>query len=608
MSNFIKGASAEMVARSIGHFTRAGSDYRVPAPGHDTSNRALSLRTRGDGLIWHCFSGEVDEAVRAYILAHVSGELFDGGSRDREPSGAERQRKMLARAHGLWNEAAPLTGHCIASRYLQARHVWTPGLTKRESLRFHPGIPFEGRKRPAMVAKIVHAYGGDMIGLHVTLLTPEATKDTSTSLDGGRMVLGKTKGGGVWPIAYDVEIVIAEGIESALAAELQLGVPAVAALSAIGLPTIYLPFAIRHVHIVADRDVSGVGKRKAIEAAARFSSLGKSAQVLLPEYDGQDANDLMGKGGELLPVESTRKGAPINDARTYGDGMVTIACLALDQEVLHLNDIKADEPGGRSVSYLSAFIKLCRLATDRLRIETYDLQDGSGLSCTILLYPGDVLANDRFLANLLGTNRHATRHFFDRLVQSGLVSKRRPRDPSGYVIRNRNVPDVIEMPGMMIAPVGLNISHYTENEHGSSAQKPTEIHADPISHFCPHPISAENNALSWGYEVVKPTITHTQNDQIAREREREAQWKVISTVGSVDVEGEIRAPRLPSWTLVLPPPLEAMDFHAKPKALLADQRAAWREVQGRLPEPDEQLLKRKTRGRKPKAPMNGGRR
>ncbi|MGH7089298.1 MAG: toprim domain-containing protein [Stellaceae bacterium] len=107
--------------------------------------------------------------------------------------------------------------------------------------------------------------------------------------------LGLISGGAVRLAALrpDAPLVIAEGVESVLAAGLMLGCPAWAALSAGGIQALVLPEGARDIVIAVDRDASGVGERAARKAVLRWAAEGRRVRLVIPDRAGCDANDLL---------------------------------------------------------------------------------------------------------------------------------------------------------------------------------------------------------------------------------------------------------------------------------------------------------------------------
>jgi putative DNA primase/helicase len=140
-----------------------------------------------------------------------------------------------------------------------------------------------------MVAR-VDSLDGELIGVHRTWieLGPDGVWHRRD-----RAMLGYVAGGAVRLAPAGEALLIAEGIESALAAMELTGWPAWAALSAGGIERLALPPIVRNVAIAVDRDANGAGERAARTAAQRWLAEGQRVRLLLPDEAGADANDLL---------------------------------------------------------------------------------------------------------------------------------------------------------------------------------------------------------------------------------------------------------------------------------------------------------------------------
>jgi putative DNA primase/helicase len=78
-------------------------------------------------------------------------------------------------------------------------------------------------------------------------------------------------------------LLIAEGIETALAVHVATGSPVWATISANGMAALQLPDTVRRVNIMADHDLSGAGQRAAYSLASRLQQSGCDARVVLPK-------------------------------------------------------------------------------------------------------------------------------------------------------------------------------------------------------------------------------------------------------------------------------------------------------------------------------------
>lgn len=162
-------------------------------------------------------------------------------------------------------------------------------------LRYHPALPYvhEGvtvGNYPAMLAPVVDRSGA-VLAWHRTYLTNDGRK---ASVPGPVKKLSPAAGllsGCCIPLQEPKAnaIGIAEGIETALAANLASGVPVVAAYSAGNLAAWKWP-AVRRVVVFGDADRAG---RKASEQLrARVTAAGIACEVLTPEVEGSDWCDV----------------------------------------------------------------------------------------------------------------------------------------------------------------------------------------------------------------------------------------------------------------------------------------------------------------------------
>lgn len=288
---------AAAIARRLGGAVRHGRGWlaRCPVPSHGQGrgDRRPSLSIadgEGGRLLVRCFAGCDPLAVLAE-LRHRG--LIEGGRdpdwrpapplvRDPLPTADAERKRQFARK--LWGEALPAAGTLVEA-YLHSRGI---AISPPASLRFAPGLRhLSGECWPALVAK-VEAADGRFLGVHRTYLAPDG--HGKAPVEPQKMMLGAVAGGAVRLAPAADGLVIAEGIESALAAMQASGRPAWAALSTSGLRSLELPADVRAVTIVPDGDQPG---RDAANAAARrWTDEGRAGRIAaLP--DGKDINDLL---------------------------------------------------------------------------------------------------------------------------------------------------------------------------------------------------------------------------------------------------------------------------------------------------------------------------
>ncbi|MFZ4604609.1 MAG: DUF7146 domain-containing protein, partial [Caulobacterales bacterium] len=159
------------------------------------------------------------------------------------------------RARVLWGEARPIEG-TFAERYLVGRAIPRTACASK-ALRFHPNVTSldDQRRRPALVAAIADAAGA-LQGVQVTLLSPTGAGKAAVATP--RRVIGAMRGGAVQLTPAEPDLVIAEGVETALSAAAYFSVPAWAALSASNLAEFTPPAVVKRLIIAADRDQPGL--------------------------------------------------------------------------------------------------------------------------------------------------------------------------------------------------------------------------------------------------------------------------------------------------------------------------------------------------------------
>jgi len=196
----------------------------------------------------------------------------------------EHARKQLAR---VWKETTSDTGR--GSEYLRSR-----GLSGDvpAALRLHPALdyfnndepPKKSGAYPALVAQMLDA-AGYAVALHRIYLAADGPGKAPVPAPKKTMMPtreGATTGAAIRLFDSADELGIAEGIETALAIQEATGMPVWSCVTAHGLETVVLPASVKRVYVWADRDESHTGQKAAEKAAARFTTEGREAFVILP--------------------------------------------------------------------------------------------------------------------------------------------------------------------------------------------------------------------------------------------------------------------------------------------------------------------------------------
>ncbi|MGH7091422.1 MAG: DUF7146 domain-containing protein [Stellaceae bacterium] len=291
--------TAADIARALGGACRSGGWWRCRCPAHGSTGASLALRDGPDGgLIVHCHA----DCTRADVLAALRrlGLIGDGPRRAASPpptaSPADRERRIEA-ARKVWAAGRDARGTPVAA-YLRARGIdLPPDHPAWRVLRWAPRCWHSGERAelPAMVAR-VDGPDGETIGVHRTYLRrdPDGTWHRRDRASLGPIGGGAVRLGALRP---DAPLIVAEGVESALAAiltpGLMLGCPAWAALSAGGIQALVLPDEAWDIVIAADHDANGTGERAARKAALRWVREGRRVRLVIPDRIGVDPNDLL---------------------------------------------------------------------------------------------------------------------------------------------------------------------------------------------------------------------------------------------------------------------------------------------------------------------------
>lgn len=266
-------------------------------------------RQGGDGfeLVMHFLGCDLRGA-----LAAVAGALGGVGCSRlpcARPAPDKPARDDGEALRALWREALPVVDGDPVARYLEQRGV-RPAVIPL-ALRCHPALPYwqTGGARPvrlgAFPALLAAVQGGDgvTVAIHRTYLDGQGGKLALLDPASGEALPAKklkTRRDGVMPGAavrlfspVDGRLVVAEGIETALAVHLITGVPVWACVSAAGLASVVLPADVQEVFIAADNDPNGAGQRAAGVLEERLKQEGRAGCVLFPSTPGLDWLDVL---------------------------------------------------------------------------------------------------------------------------------------------------------------------------------------------------------------------------------------------------------------------------------------------------------------------------
>ncbi len=292
----------EDVSHVLGGGKRSGGGYSVRCCCHDDSSPSLSVKVGDDGkLLVYCHAGcESVDVLREIdrLLGGGARKLFEFTRTVNDQS--DKQRSI----NRVWKESrGTIEGDLVWTYLVESRKLPLDSIP--EDLRFHPDLPYYENsddkpaligRYPAMVAA-VRDVDGRLVTLHRTYLNHDARK-----LEGRQAKKLMPSASGVKGCAIrlgtvgDV-VVVAEGIETALAASVLSGLPAWCALNAVGVASLVVSESVCKVVVAADR--GEVGEKAAEALAGRMLRAGKVVElVVAPEDDWASMLEDSGEGNE----------------------------------------------------------------------------------------------------------------------------------------------------------------------------------------------------------------------------------------------------------------------------------------------------------------------
>jgi phage/plasmid primase-like uncharacterized protein len=265
----------------------------------------FSLREREGKTLWSCASCQDRAALTAAVRDVAGGSWAPPPLPVFMPAGLSPARRT-ALAVAIWGEAIVIPG-TPAEAYLRARGVWEaltayPPPEHGSQLRFHPRAkhPEADGVFPALLALVRRVEDGEAVAIHRTYLRPDGSG--KAAVEPAKATLGPVARGAIMlhAPATAAPLVVAEGIETALAASHLLGGPAWAAVSAGNLERLPLPASACAVILAADADAPG--QRAVWTAAKRLEGEGRHVRVAVPDMPGGDFNDLLRRSASMAEV------------------------------------------------------------------------------------------------------------------------------------------------------------------------------------------------------------------------------------------------------------------------------------------------------------------
>ena len=270
---------------------RSGQWWRCVCPVHGSRtghSATLALRDGPCGLIVHCHAGcgttEILTELHRRELLH--GRLHRHDAAPSTSDRLERERRVeLARR--IWIAGRDPRGTPVVQYFAsRALRIEPPPCLRWVQRCWHREARAE---LPAMLAR-VDGLDGELIGVHRTWLNRDVAGIWRRR---DRASLGPIGGGAVRLAPPGEALLVAEGIETALAAMVATGLPGWSALSTSGMVALRLPPTVRIVIILADNDLHRAGERAAHAAAQRWLAEGRRVRIAIAAEPGTDMADVL---------------------------------------------------------------------------------------------------------------------------------------------------------------------------------------------------------------------------------------------------------------------------------------------------------------------------
>lgn len=287
--------NAQEIVKALG-----GRGGMARCPSHPDRTPSLAIRTGGDGrLLVHCFSGCPQDAVIAKLRALGLWPGRTEHSPARRPAPrihppapvyrhTDESPKETQRACDIWRRFCGILGPGNpAGRYLIGRGIPRPWPETLAEGRLHHPETGEADVPALIVARHCPTVGL-VRGIQRIFLTEDGRKYAHGT---AKMSLGSITDGRAELVTPDTDLLLSEGVESALSAWRLFRVAAWAFCGSFPR-TVKLPDRVRKVIVVADHDEHGVSQRQAKALAQTIRATGRTCTVAMPAGPGQDANDI----------------------------------------------------------------------------------------------------------------------------------------------------------------------------------------------------------------------------------------------------------------------------------------------------------------------------
>lgn len=290
---------------------RSGLGYLTRCPAHGDRTPSLFFKDGDKAILFKCFAGcsgdEVVEALRN--RGDWSGDKTWQAPTLKQDE-EEARRKQQQKAQSLWHTASeiepgdPVHRYLTETRRLNLSHIPT-------DLRIAPSLEYwtvDDDAKPRLVTKTpallaaVRGLSGELLALHRTYLSTDGTKFKPEAYGMPasapvKKVVGSIGGGAIHLHEPGDTLLVAEGLETALAAHILSGYPAWAAVSAGNMERIEIPSEVKTLIICVDNDEAG--ERASAKLARRLRNNGIEAMLSIPglihPQEGTDWADIVNR-------------------------------------------------------------------------------------------------------------------------------------------------------------------------------------------------------------------------------------------------------------------------------------------------------------------------
>ena len=252
-------------------------------PAHADGDPSLSVRVGDTSLLFHCFAGCTTVAVLEALRR--SGDRVRSNSPGTASEGRAAARNLQPLAEKLWATGRGLS-RSLAADYLASRHL----VSHSAQLRFHGRVQLgpmaHATYHPAMLAAVRDDAG--LQAVHRTFLDPAGGQARFAN---AKRLLGNPGRGAVRLGQPGRTLGLAEGIETALAANVIHGFPVWAVLGNERFGIIDLPRHVERLVLLADNDAGG--QRAVGLAEAGLQRDGLTIETLWPPAPHNDWADVL---------------------------------------------------------------------------------------------------------------------------------------------------------------------------------------------------------------------------------------------------------------------------------------------------------------------------